>query len=110
MPGQLDEFIRDEIARQLSGRLEVARQRAAADALLTVQIEEQKGGAVSGAGRLFGLKDRTRVTTKVLDRVTRAIVWTRETGDRKMIVGAFQSDTSKRLAERVVKDLKEAID
>jgi len=109
MPSQLDEFIRDEIARQLSGRVEVARNRGSADALLTVHLEEQKGGAVSGAGRLLGLKDKTRITTKVLDRVTRSVVWMQETGDRKAIVGAFQSDTSKRLAARLVKDLKDAI-
>lgn len=109
MPSQLDEFIRDEIARQLSGRVEVARSRSAADALLTVVLEEQKGGAASGAGRLLGLKDKTRITTKVLDRATRSVVWIKETGDRKVIVGAFQADTSKRLAERVVKEIKDAI-
>ena len=109
MPRPLDEFIRDGIARQLSGRVEVARNRGSADALLTVHLEEQKGGAVSGAGRLLGLKDKTRITTKVLDRVTRSVVWMQETGDRKAIVGAFQSDTSKRLAARLVKDLKDAI-
>ena len=109
MPGQLDELIRDEIARQLSGRLEVARTRGSADALLTVEVADQKGGAISGAGRLFGMKDKTRITTKVLDRTTRSVVWMQETGDRKAIVGAFQSDTTRRLAARVVKEIKDAV-
>ena len=107
MKGELDEFIREEIGKQLSGRMRAVESGTAADAVLQVTVEDRKGGTVSKAGRFLGLKDKLRITAVVRDTASKKTLWTCEVGDRMPVVGAFKSDTARRVAARVVKEMKD---
>lgn len=110
MPGDVDEFLRARITTELGARLKIVKSPGEADARMRMKIDEKEGGAVSKAGRFFGLKDRTRVTVRITDSATDALLWEEEAGDRKPILGAFQSDTANRIATRVAKRLKDDLE
>ncbi len=107
MPGGLDEFMREEIGKQLGGRLKVVNSAAAADARLELTIEEGKGGKLSSAGRMFGIKERQQVQARLLDRHTGRVLWQDKAGDRKFVVGRSEEGAQKKLASRLIKELKE---
>ncbi|MDX2153441.1 MAG: protein kinase [Bryobacteraceae bacterium] len=107
MPGGLDEFMREEIGKQLGGRLKVVSSPAAADARLELTVEEGKGGKLSSAGRMFGIKERQQVQARLLDRETGRVLWQDKAGDRKFVVGRSEEGAQKKLASRLIKELKE---
>jgi serine/threonine-protein kinase len=105
----LDADIRAEIRKQLGGRLAVTDAAAGADAVLRVTLEQPKGGALSHAGQILGIKNRSQVLAVIEDSSSKRVLWEQGAGDKKPIVGAFHGDSLKRLAERIVKELRESM-
>ena len=105
--GELDGYIRDEMQRQLGGRLKLAASMADADVVMRVTLDEQRG-KLSSAGRVFGVKDHAQVRAVVVDTRTSHVIWQQGAGDRKPIIGAFHGESLKRLAERIVKEFRES--
>jgi serine/threonine-protein kinase len=106
----LDQEIREELIRQIGNRFELVPSASAADGLLRVTVEEQRGGTISRAGRFLGVNDRARVRAIILEAGTTHILWEQAAGDRKPIAGAFRGESRKRLAERIVKELRQDLE
>jgi hypothetical protein len=105
--GSMDEHVRDEIRRQLGGVLRLAESAGTADAVMRLTVEAQKGGAVSGAARALGIKDRAVVHAAILEPGSARILWQQGAGDRKPIIGAVRGESGRSIAERIVRELKQ---
>jgi hypothetical protein len=103
----LDQYIRDEIQKQIGPRLKLVDSAAAADAVMNVTVTPEGGGTVSRAERVLGFKNRSEVHAVVEQSGTTNILWRQGAGDHKPIIGAFHGASLKRLAERIVKELAE---
>ena len=78
-----------------------------ADGSMRVTVEAQKGGALSGAARVLGIKDRSVVRVAILEPGSTRVLWQQGTGDRKPVIGAFHGDAPSVMAQRIVRELKE---
>jgi hypothetical protein len=103
----LDQYIRDEIRKQIGPRLKLVDSAAAADAVMNVTVSSASGGTVSRAERVLGFKNRSEVHAVVEQSGTNHILWRQGAGDHKPIIGAFHGASLKRLAERIVKEMAE---
>lgn len=103
----LDQYIRDEIQKQIGPRLKLVDSAAAADAVMNVTVSTASGGTVSRAERVLGFKNRSEVRAVVEQSGTAYILWRQGAGDHKPIIGAFHGASLKRLAERIVKEMAE---
>jgi len=103
---EMSKAVRDEVKKQLGAKIKLMDVQTGADAVMKVTLTGPNGGAVT---RALGLKDRAQVNATVVDAATGASLWQQGAGDRKPIIGIFQGESLKRLAERIVKDLKDAI-
>jgi cell division septation protein DedD len=103
----LDQYIRDEIQKQIGPRLKLVDSAAAADAVMNVTVSSEGGGTVSRAERVLGFKNRSEVHAVVEQSGTTHILWRQGAGDHKPIIGAFHGASLKRLAERIVKEMAE---
>lgn len=106
-PEGLDGHIKEQIRKQLGGVLKLVDAAQSADGVMRVTIEVQKGGAVSGAARVLGIKDRSVVRAVILEPGSTRVLWQQGTGDRKPIIGAFRGESPNSMAERIVRELKE---
>jgi len=103
----LDQYIRDEIQKQIGPRLKLVDSAAAADAVMSVTVTAASGGTVSRAERVLGFKNRSEVLAVVEQSGTTNILWRQGAGDHKPIIGAFHGTSLKTLAERIVKEMAE---
>jgi serine/threonine-protein kinase len=107
MKGDLDELLRQKINEDLDGRIKLVSNAASADARMTAQMEADEGGLLSGAGRVFGLKDKYRVTIRILATANSRELWQHTAGDRSPIVGALGSRAMSRAVSRIVGQLED---
>jgi len=106
MPEDLDEHLRQEIANELKGRLQVSADEASADAVMSVVIEDARGNRVVGAtGRLIGVKGAKHAIATLSDRTGQHQLWTATVDDRHLFASSLGDDI-KRLASRLAKRLR----
>ncbi len=98
--------IRDEIKKQFGGKLQLMDAASGSDVVMKVSLTGPNGGSVT---RALGLKDHAQIHAIVVDGASGNTVWEQDAGDRKPILGIFQGDTMKRLASRIVKELKDSM-
>jgi serine/threonine-protein kinase len=103
---EIRDAVRDEFQKQLGSRIKLMDARTGADVVMKVTLTSPNGWAVSG---VLGPKDRAQVRATVLEPVTGSTLWEQGAGDHKPIVGIIQGDSLKRLASRIVKELKDAV-
>jgi hypothetical protein len=109
MDNDLDQFIRAEIGKQLQGRLVVVLVKEEADAIMTGASEERKGTGAAITGRYLGLHDNATGTVSIVDRSGKAVLWANEAGDRSLLLGAMKRGGARKVADRLVHKLKEAL-
>ncbi|MBZ5723541.1 MAG: serine/threonine protein kinase [Acidobacteriia bacterium] len=105
-PEGMDRYIKDEMRKQLGGIVRLVESEEGADGIMRVAVEARKGGAVSGAARVFGFKDRSVVRVTILEPGSTRVLWQQGTGDRKPVIGAFHGDAPSVMAQRIVRELK----
>ena len=106
MPENLDLYVRTEVEKELAGKVRVVSSAAAADAVMSVALEDERGNRVTGAaGRLVGLKGTKRAVAALSDRSGTRQLWTATVDDRHSLVTALGDDL-KRLASRIAKRLR----
>jgi hypothetical protein len=102
MEGQLDGFIAPEMIKQKLP-VKVVLTESEADYLLV-------GGSIKADDKwyhvAFGGKDKNEGNVRLLDIKEKSMVWAGEAGDRSLIYGNFKRGGQRKVAERIVKQLK----
>jgi len=106
-PEGMDRYIKDEMRKQLGSLVRLVESPEGADAIMRVTIEAQKGGAISGAARAIGIKDRPVVSPAILEPGSARELGQQRTGDRKPVIGVFRGDGRSVAAQRIVRELKD---
>ncbi|MCC6365934.1 MAG: hypothetical protein IT165_20655 [Bryobacterales bacterium] len=109
MPGDLDQYIRAEITKQMKGRLTVTLVRGQADAVLTGVAESRTGTGSMITGRYLGLHDTASGSVSVLDSTGTKVLWSEEAGDRSLWFGALKRGGPRKVAGRLVSKLRRAM-
>jgi hypothetical protein len=108
MANDLDQYIKAELSKQLSGRIVVVLKPEDADAVLTGTGEWHKGTAQAITGRWLGLHD---TATGAISLVTMdKALWSSEAGDRSIWWGVLARGGQRKVATRLVHNLKSALE
>lgn len=110
MPNDLDQYIRAEIVKQLKGRLTVVLRPEEADAIMTGTSEQRTGVGSTVTGRLLGLHDTAAGAVSIVDKQRQTVLWSTEAGDRSLFWGALARGGQRKVASRIVKRLKKALE
>ena len=110
MPNDLDQYITAEITKQLAGRVIVVVRQEDADGVIRGTSEMKTGVGAAITGRALGLHDTATGSIALVDKDERTIIWSGEAGDRNMWVGAMARSGPRKVADRLVHDLKKALD
>ena len=110
MDNDLDQYIRAEITKQFKGALVVVTMPEDADAILAGVSEHQSGTKAVITGRWLGLHDTASGSISLLDKEGKTILWSGEAGDRSLVFGIMKRGGPRKVADRLVSDLKKAMD
>jgi hypothetical protein len=110
MPNDLDEFIRAELTKQLNDVITVVLVKEEADAILNGTGENRTGTGAQITGRYLGLHDTATGAVSLTDRTGTRVLWSSEAGDRSLLFGSMRRAGPRKVAERLVKNLKKALD
>jgi hypothetical protein len=110
MPNDLDQYISAEITKQLRGRVVVVLQKEEADGIVRGTGDEKTGVGAAVTGRYLGLHDNATGSISMVDKDEKVILWSAEAGDRSLWKGFMARGGLRKVAERLVHDLKTAIE
>jgi hypothetical protein len=110
MDNDLDQYIRAEITKQFKGKVLVVLKQEDADAIMAGVSESQNGTRAMITGRYLGLHDTASGSISLLDKEGKVILWSAEAGDRNLFFGALSRSGPRKVADRLVSDLKKAMD
>src|ERR1035438_2357196 len=117
MTANLNEFIGAEVVKQHL-RIRIVLEEKDADYILTGfsqptetkwydLVQDITTKVVSGA--VFGRKDRLEASARLVRVRDKTIVWAGESGDRSLIFGTFKRGGERKLAERIVVQMKKEL-
>lgn len=109
MPGDLDQYISAEITKELKGRVVVVLDKANADAIMRGVGENKTGVGAAITGRYLGLHDNSTASITLVDSNETAVLWASEAGDRSLMWGALARGGQRKVADRLVNNLKKAL-
>jgi hypothetical protein len=110
MDNDLDQYIRAEIQKKFEGAIIVVLKPEAADAILAGVSEHQNGTRAAVTGRWFGLHDTATGSVSLLDKTGTTVLWSSEAGDRSIMWGSMKRGGPRKVADRLVSNLKKAMD
>jgi hypothetical protein len=110
MDNDLDQFIRAEIQKKFHGGVTVVLKPEAADAILAGVSENQNGTRSIVTGRWLGLHDTATGSISLLDKTGTNVLWSSEAGDRSMFFGTWRRGGPRKVADRLVGNLKKAME
>jgi hypothetical protein len=110
MPNDLDQYISAELSKQLSGRMVVVLNKEDADGILRGTSAERTGTGAAITGRYLGLHDNATGSISMVDKDERVILWSAEAGDRSLMWGPMKRGGPRKVADRLVHDLKKALE
>jgi hypothetical protein len=102
MEGKLDGFIASEIIKQKLP-ITVVLEDTVADFVLagaSIQADDKWYHVV------FGGKDKNEGNVRLLDFKSKTMVWAGEAGDRSLWYGGFRKGGERKVAERIVRQMK----
>jgi len=107
MEANLNEFIAAEIVKQKIP-VELVLEEKDADYILTGFSQKTLIAWYDAvAGSLTGGKDRLEASAKLVRVKDKTFVWAAESGDRSLIFGALKRGGQRKLAERIVRKMKQ---
>jgi|ERR1041385_374350 hypothetical protein len=109
MDNDLDQYIRAELSKQMQGKIVVVLNKEDADAILTGVGEKKDGVAATVTGRYLGLHDTATGSVSLVDKEEKVVLWSSEAGDRNLVLGVLSRGGPRKVADRLVHDLKDAI-
>lgn len=110
MPNDLDQYIRAEITKKFKGKVVVVLAPEDADAIMTGSGEYKSGTGAAITGRYLGLHDTASGAVSLLDRERKQVLWASEAGDRSLLWGAVMRGGPRKVADRLVSNLKKAME
>jgi hypothetical protein len=110
MDNDLDQYIRAEIQKKFHGDVTVVLKPEAADAILAGVSEHQNGTRAAVTGRWLGLHDTATGSVSLLDKTGTNVLWSSEAGDRSMFFGTWRRGGPRKVADRLVGNLKKAME
>ena len=110
MDNDLDQYIRAEIQKQFKGTVQVVLKPELADAVLAGVSEHQSGTRAAVTGRWLGLHDTATGSVSLLDKTGEVVLWSGEAGDRSIMWGSMKRGGPRKVADRLVKNLKKAME
>lgn len=110
MDNDLDQYIRAEIQKQFKGDIQVVLKPEAADAVLAGVSEHQSGTRAAVTGRWMGLHDTATGSVSLLDKSGTVVLWSGEAGDRSIMWGSMKRGGPRKVADRLVNNLKKAME
>jgi len=110
MPNDLDQYVNAEITKQFKGRVVVVLRREDADAILRGTGEKKDGVGAAITGRYLGLHDNATGSISLVDKDERVVLWSSEAGDRSLMWGAMARSGPRKVAARLVKNLKNVVE
>ncbi len=109
MPNDLDQYVRAEFYKQMRGELIIVTDKSDADAVLGGVSESKNGLLDEVTGKYLNLHDTATGSLNLYDKTGKTILWSGEAGDRSLVFGTFRRGGERKVAERLVKDLKKQI-
>jgi hypothetical protein len=109
LPGDLDQYLRAELFKQMKGKVQVVLEEKDADGILTGVSEEKTGTGAQITGRYLGLHDNATGSLSMVDKERKTIIWADEAGDRSLMFGIMRRGGERKVAERLVGKLKKAM-
>ena len=109
MDNDLDQYIRAEIQKQFKGAIQVVLKPELADAVMAGVSEHQTGTRAAVTGRWLGLHDTATGSVSLLDKTGEVVLWSGEAGDRSLIWGSMKRGGPRKVADRIVNNLKKAM-
>jgi len=109
MDNDLDQYIKAEIQKKFKGRLTIVLNPEDADAILAGASEHKSGTGAAVTGRWLGLHDTASGAVSLLDKEGKVVLWSSEAGDRSLWWGALKRGGPRKVADRLVKNLKKAM-
>ena len=110
MDNDLDQYIRAEIQKKFHGDVTVVLKPEAADAILAGVSEHQNGTRAAVTGRWLGLHDTATGSVSLLDKTGTTVLWSSEAGDRSMFFGSMRRGGPRKVADRLIGNLKKAME
>ncbi|HEX8984129.1 MAG TPA: hypothetical protein VF767_01805 [Bryobacteraceae bacterium] len=110
MPNDLDQYIRAEITKQFKGKMLVVLKPEDADAVMAGTGEHKSGVGQAVTGRWLGLHDTATGSVSVLDKEGKIVLWSSEAGDRSIWWGAMKRGGPRKVADRLIHNLKKAME
>jgi hypothetical protein len=110
MDNDLDQYIRAEIQKQFRGSIQVVLKPELADAVMAGVSEHQSGTRAAVTGRWMGLHDTATGSVSLLDKTGNVVLWSGEAGDRSIMWGSMKRGGPRKVADRLVNNLKKAIE
>lgn len=108
MDNDLDQYIRAEFAKQMKN-IVVVLKKEDADAILTGVGDHKDGLGAAVTGRLLGLHDTATGSVSLIDKDGTVVMWSSEAGDRNLWLGILSRGGPRKVADRLVHDLKGAM-
>src|SRR5690349_12698294 len=110
MDNDLDQYIRAEIQKKFHGDVTVVLKPEAADAILAGVSDNQNGVRAAVTGRWLGLHDTATGSISLPDRTGTTVLWSAEAGDRSLFFGSMMRSGPRKVADRLVGNLKKAME
>ncbi len=109
MDKNLDSFIVAEIDKQKLPVQVVLKQEEAQYVLTGFSQTTGSHWAEQVAASIFGGKDKYEASVKMVTADGKSLVWAGEAGDRSILFGEFRRGGQRKVAQRIVKQMKEAL-
>ncbi len=109
MPADLDQYIRAEITKKFKGRVLVVLKPEDADAVMVGTGDHKTGVGAAVTGRWLGLHDTASGAVSLVDKGGTVVLWSSEAGDRSLWWGALKRGGPRKVADRLVHNLKDAM-
>jgi hypothetical protein len=110
MDNDLDQYIRAEIQKQFKSTILVVLRPEDADAIMAGVSDHQSGTRAAVTGRWLGLHDTATGSISLLDKTGSIVLWSGEAGDRSIWFGAMKRGGPRKVADRLINNLKKAIE
>ncbi len=109
MPSGFDQYLTAAINKELRARIVIVTAKEDADAVLKGGTEREATGTPSTVARRVLGMDLTTGAISLISKDGKSILWASEQGDKSIWFVFYRRTGQRKVAERLAKDLKKAI-